>query len=418
MFEVHEVKDTCILHCDMNAYYASVEMKLNPRLRGKAVAVGGSREDRNGVILAKSQLAKEAGVKTGEIIAEAKGKCPELIVVPPQYDAYIYYSHKARELYYQYTDQVEPFGLDECWLDVTGSRQLFGPGDQIADELRRRMREELGLTISVGVSYSKVLAKLGSDLKKPDATTVIREQDLSTMVWKLPVGDLLGVGPATEAKLRDRGILTIGQLAQASPSQLQAKLGINGWRLWRWANGWDEGRVHRWGEKQPVKTIGHGLTLRRDIYSKLELKSVFSDLSQELSRRMRAEGVKAGGVQISLRTASFQYRELQAPLPYPSQAAMYLAQAAYALAVKELHFTEPYRAVAIRAIYLVPVDQPLQLNFFSDAQDLDRLERVELAFEDLQNRYGQDIVHWGWPDYRLKKAQATPWDICPPGMPY
>lgn len=401
----------------MNAYYASVEMKLNPSLRGKAVAVGGSREDRNGVILAKSQLAKQAGVKTGEIIAEALGKCPDLIVVPPHYEAYIHYSHKAREIYYQYTDQVEPFGLDECWLDVTGSRQLFGSGEKIADLLRHRMREELGLTISVGVSFSKVLAKLGSDLKKPDATTVISPADLTSRVWKLPVGDLLGVGRATAAKLRDRGILTIGQLAQTPPQLLQAKLGINGYRLWRWANGWDDGRVQHLGEHRPVKTIGHGLTLRRDIYTKLELKSVFLDLSQELSRRMRSEGVKAGGLQISLRNANFNYRELQTPLPYPSQAAIYLAQAAFALAYRSLKFTEPYRAVGLRAISLVPQDQPLQLNFFSDARDLERWERVELAFQDLQARYGKDIVHWGWPDYRLQKAQATPWDICPPGMP-
>lgn len=408
---------TSILHCDMNAYYASVEMTLNPALRGKAVVVGGSREDRHGIVLAKSQKAKEKGVKTGEILSVALGKCPELIIVPPHYDAYIYYSTKARDIYYRYTDQVESFGLDECWLDVAGSAKLFGSGPEIADLLREQMKRELGLTISVGVSFNKVFAKLGSDLKKPDATTVISREDVPRIVWQQPVRSLLGVGRATERKLHDRGIRSIGDLAQANPRLLQDSLGINGYRLWRWANGWDDGRVRRFGEAAPVKTVGHGLTLRNDIYTKKELKSVFIDLSRELARRLRIEQVKAGGIQIYLKTKTFAYREFQTALPYPSRSSRYLAEAAYTLACQNMQFKEAFRAVGIRAIRLLPEDQPLQLNFFSDAVNLEKLENISDAFHDLEQRFGKNIVAWGIPGAAVKTATATPWEICPPGLP-
>lgn len=411
------MNDTCILHCDMNAYYASVEAVLNPELQGKALAVGGSREDRHGIVLAKSQKAKEKGVLTGEIISEALAKCPDLIIVPPQYEAYIYYSQRAREIYYRYTDQVEAFGLDECWLDVRGSRKLFGTGVEIADQLRQVMKDELKLTISVGVSYNKVLAKLGSDLKKPDSTNVIRQEDLSDLVWKMPVEKLLGVGRATKAKLNHMGVYTIGELAKMPPATLQHKFGINGYRLWRWANGWDDGRVKRFGERDIIKTIGHSLTLRQDIYTEKELNQVFLELSQELARRLRSEALKASGVQISIKTSTFRYREIQCPLAYPTQSSVYLARAAARLAKEKLTFQEPIRAVGIRAISLIPEDQPLQLNFFSDAAELDRLEDLEDAIYDLRGRYGSQIIRWASLMGDKSTAEATPWEICPPGLP-
>ncbi|MDO5016467.1 MAG: DNA polymerase IV [Eubacteriales bacterium] len=407
----------CILHCDMNSYYASVATMLNPKLKGKPVAVAGSREDRHGIILAKSQEAKICGVKTGEIIAEAQAKCPDLILVPPQYEAYVYYSRLSREIYYRYTDQVESFGLDECWLDVTASKKLFGSGPQIADELRAVMRQELGLTISVGVSYNKVFAKLGSDLKKPDATNIIREDDLEKLVWQLPVESLLGVGPATRTKLSRFGVRTIGQLAKLPPSWLQAKFGVNGYKLWRWANGLDDGKVRHWGEPIPVKSIGHSLTLRQDLYLNTELKSLFLDLSQEVARRLRLAEFKAGGLQISLKSANFNYQEWQTPLPYPSQSSVYLAKAAYQLAKEKYDFKEPLRAIGIRAISLIPQEQPLQLNFFSDAAELERLEHLDDAIYDLRARYGADCLTWGSLLGEQKTAEPTPWEICPPGLP-
>ena len=216
----------------MNAYYASVEIKLNPSLRGKPVAVAGSQTDRNGIILAKSEEAKQQGVKTGEVIWQAKQKCPNLITVPPQYDQYILHSKLAHKIYYDYTDQIEPFGLDECWLDVTASKALFGDGMQIAKLISQRVKKELKLTLSIGVSFNKIFAKLGSDMNKPDAITYVSHDNYTDLIFKLPARSLLGVGYATERKLTKYNILTIGDLARTDPAFLQSKLGINGIKLW------------------------------------------------------------------------------------------------------------------------------------------------------------------------------------------
>lgn len=411
------MKERVILHCDMNCYYASVEMVLNPQLKGLAMAVGGSVENRRGIILAKSQKAKEAGVKTGEVIAEARAKCPELVVVPPHYESYIAYSKKAREIYYRYTDQVESFGLDECWLDLTASQKLFGSGREVADELRRVMKDELGLTISVGVSFNKVFAKLGSDLKKPDAVTEIRKQDVAEKVWCLPVEALLGVGPATTRKLNSWGITQIGELAAAPPQMLQRKLGIRGYRLWRWANGWDDGRVQCQGESQPIKSIGHMNTLLHDIYSKPEFYQALFSLSQEVSRRLRLENLKAGGIQVTVKTSGFHYQEIATALPYPTRSSVYLARAAYALSQRKLSFKEGFRAIGIRAIALIPDDQPLQLNFFSDAETLTRLENLEEAIFQLREKYGYPIITRGSVLKDPLADKNIPWAICPPGIP-
>ena len=240
-----------ILHSDLNNFYASVECLDNAALRGKPVAVCGDPALRHGIVLAKSYEAKAFGVATGQAIWEARSRCPGLVVVPPRYDRYLELSHQVRELYLQYTDQVEPFGLDESWLDVGGSASLFGDGKQIADTLRRRVRGELGLTVSVGVSFNKVFAKLGSDYRKPDATTVITRENYRELVWALPVSDLLYVGPATTRKLGRYGVYTIGALARSSPEFLHAVLGKVGVMLWQFANGLDRSGVSpypRWFE--------------------------------------------------------------------------------------------------------------------------------------------------------------------------
>ena len=218
-----------ILHSDMNSFYASVEAMLDPSLKGKAIAVCGATEDRHGIVLAKSEKAKKCGVKTGMVNFEARQKCPDLILVPPQYDQYLKYSKLAHEIYYRYTDQVEPFGMDECWLDV--SHSVVGSGLAIAEEIRQAVREELGLTVSIGVSFNKIFAKLGSDMKKPDAITVISPDDFKEKVWPLPASDLLYVGRSTEHKLSGFGIHTIGELAATPPEMLKRWFGVNGMRL-------------------------------------------------------------------------------------------------------------------------------------------------------------------------------------------
>ena len=241
-----------ILHSDMNNFYASVEILYDPTLRDKPVAVAGDEEARQGIILAKNDIAKRYGIRTGQVLWDARQQCPGLVCVPAHYERYLAFSAQARDIYTSYTDQVESFGLDECWLDVTGSVGLFGEGPAIADDIRGRIKRELGLTVSVGVSFNKVFAKLGSDMKKPDATTVITPENYRDKAWSLPVSDLLYVGPATTRKLNQYGITTIGELAQANPDLLYWLLGKNGIMLHQFANGQDHSGVRRYYAVPPI----------------------------------------------------------------------------------------------------------------------------------------------------------------------
>jgi DNA polymerase-4 len=260
-----------ILHSDLNGFYASVEIMLNPTLRDKAVAVCGSTEHRHGIVLAKSEQAKKAGVKTGMVNWQAKLLCPDLIICHPQYEEYVKYSKLTREIYQRFTDLVEPFGMDECWLDVTGCRHCGGDGYAIAETIRRTVREELGLTVSIGVSFNKIFAKLGSDMKKPDAVTPIGESDFREKVWPLPASELIYVGRSTTRKLAVYGIHTIGDIARASPEFLKRLLGVNGLSLWTSASGLDCSRVMHMDTNIPAKSIGHGITCVADLNNSEEV---------------------------------------------------------------------------------------------------------------------------------------------------
>ena len=293
--------ERAILHSDLNSFYASVEMMLDPSLRGKAVAVCGSTEDRHGIVLAKSDLAKKAGVKTGMVNWEAKQLCKDLIVVPPQYDQYLKYSKLTQAIYQRYTDLIEPFGMDECWLDVTGSRMVCGDPMTIAEDIRRSVREELGLTVSIGVSYNKIFAKLGSDMKKPDAITEIRKDTFKEKVWPLECSEMIYCGRATTAKLAKYGIRTIGDIAQTDPEFLRQQLGVNGVALWRYANGTDQSRVMHRDFVSPIKSVGHGITCTADLENDEEVWKVILALSQDIGHRLRLHELAARGVQISVR---------------------------------------------------------------------------------------------------------------------
>ena len=328
-----------ILHSDLNCFYASVEMMLDPRLRGKAVAVCGSTEDRHGIVLAKSELAKRAGVKTGMVNWEAKQRCPDLILVPPQYEQYLKYSKLAHEIYYRYTDMVEPFGMDECWLDCTGSRGFYGDGPRIADEIRTAMREELGLTVSVGVSYNKIFAKLGSDMKKPDAVTVITSSDFKEKVWPLPASDLLYVGRATAKRLEGYGIHTIGDIARTPPELLRSWFGVNGLAIWKYASGTDTSRVMHKDFVSPVKSIGHGITCTADLEDEEEVWKVILELSQDIGHRLRVHKLAANGVQIAVRSNDLSGRQFQCQLPMQTQSPMEIAEAARDLFCKSYRWS-------------------------------------------------------------------------------
>ena len=236
--------DRVILHSDINSCYASVERLYKPELEGKPFAVCGSQEMRHGIVLAKDETAKHAGVKTGMAIWQARQLCPEIEVVEPHFERYAKYSAMVREIYAEYTDLCEPFGIDESWLDITNCLACPDPV-KTADEIRRRVREETGLTVSVGVSWNKVLAKLGSDYKKPDAVTVIDREHFKSMVWGLPASDMLMVGRSTRRELARMGIQTIGEIACTDPELLRARFGKGGISLWRYANGMDDSRVRR-----------------------------------------------------------------------------------------------------------------------------------------------------------------------------
>jgi len=381
-----------ILHSDMNAFYASVEMMLDPRLRGKAVAVCGSTEDRHGIVLAKSNLAKKAGVKTGMVNWEARRLCPDLIVVPPQYDQYLKYSKLDHEIYYRYTDLVEPFGMDECWLDVTGSG-IYGTGMEIAEEIRQATKDELGLTVSIGVSFNKVFAKLGSDMKKPDAITEITKENYQEKVWTLPASDLLYVGPATTRKLATHCVRTIGDLARVGPDVLQQWFGINGLKLWRYASGTDASRVMQKDYESPIKSIGHGITCTADLESDEDVYKVMLELSQDVGRRLRLHGLAATGVQIWIRSNDLSGSQFQCKLPYKTQVPIEIAEAGYRLFRNNYSWRIPVRAITIRGINLVSQSQCEQLSLFFDHTKHDKRMLLQNAVEDIRRRFGKRSIY-------------------------
>ena len=383
--------DRAILHSDMNSFYASVEMMLDPKLRGKAVAVCGSTENRHGIVLAKSELAKRAGVKTGMVNWEAKQRCKDLILVPPQYDQYLKYSKLAHEIYYRYTDLVEPFGMDECWLDVTGC-EIYGKPLEIAEEIRQSVKEELGLTVSIGVSFNKIFAKLGSDMKKPDAVTEITKDTFQEKVWPLPASDLLFVGRATDAKFRNYGIHTIGDIATTDPEFLKRLLGVNGLQLWRYAAGKDDTPVMHKDFVSPIKSVGHGITCVADLLDDEEVWKVMLELSQDIGHRLRLHKLKATGVQISIRSNDLGFRQFQAPLSLSTQSPMMIAKKAHAIFQSNYRWSTPVRAVTVRAINLVPQGVPEQIDLFTDIRRVEKAEKLDDCIEEIRRRFGKRAV--------------------------
>ena len=381
-----------ILHSDLNAFYASVEIMLDPSLREKAVAVCGSTKDRHGIVLAKSEKAKKAHVKTGMANWEAKQLCPDLIMVPPHFEQYLKYSKLVREIYERFTDQVEPYGMDECWLDVTGSRTLFGSGEEIAQQIRKLVYEKLGLTVSIGVSFNKVFAKLGSDLKKPDAVSVVSQENFQETVWPLPASSLLYVGYATRKKLDCRGIHTIGDIAKAQSGFLQQQLGKNGRILWEYANGMDTSPVMYMDYESPVLSIGNGITCTSDLENNEEVWKVMLSLSQDIGHKLRLHGLSCKGVQITIKDTLLSYKQFQTQLP-ATQSPMEIANKAYELFQANYGWRTYVRAVTVRAIYLAPRTSPQQLGFFDDIIRIRRREKLDDVVESIRRRYGKDAIY-------------------------
>lgn len=391
VMQVISMTNRTILHCDMNNFYASVECLYNPSLRGKPVAVGGDEEARHGIILAKNYEAKKYGIQTGEALWQAKRKCPGLTIVPPSYDKYLYFSRQARKIYSDYTDRIESFGLDECWLDLTGGEKLFGDGKAVADRLRERIKFELGVTISVGVSYNKIFAKLGSDMKKPDATTVITQDNYKNIVWPLPASDLLFVGPATTRKLVKYGVRTIGQLAQTDRNLLRQWFGKNGLTLYAFANGLDYSPVAANDAAAIVKSVGNSITAPHDLVTNEDVKLTIFILAESVAARLREQGLRCTTVQISIRDNELFRYERQAALDAPASATLPIAGKAFDLYKQHHTSGKPIRSLGVRGTGLVTQDN-VQLSFLGEAVKIQKQNDLELAIDGLRGRFGHSAV--------------------------
>lgn len=388
--------DRTILHSDLNSFYASVEIRNDPALAGQPVAVGGDEQARHGIVLAANQLAKRHGIRTAEALWSARRKCPELVIVRPHFDEYARFSQAVRQIYLDYTSQIEPMSLDEAFLDVTGSRSLFGDGETIAHTIRRRVKQELGLTVSVGVSFNKIFAKLGSDYKKPDAVTVFSRENYRALVWPQPAANLLYVGRATAKKLAGIGVHTIGDLAAADPAALHMLLGKMGPMLHAYANGWDRSPVAEYAAREEAKSIGNMVTAPRDICTPRDADLVLWPLCESVAHRLRRHGLCAGSLSLYIRDVELEVHTRQCQLVPPTWLARELMEHARALLARHYKWKLPIRTLGVSAGELIPADAvSLQLDLDGTAEKRDKLERIERAMDGLKDRYGAAAVRRG-----------------------
>ena len=389
------MSDRVILHCDCNSFFASVETALNPAYKNVPMAVCGSESDRHGIVLAKNDLAKKYGIKTAETVYSARKKCPDLVIASPHYDEYTKYSRAVNDIYARYTDMIEPFGIDESWLDVTASRKLFGDGVEIAERIRREVREEIGITISVGVSFNKVFAKLGSDYKKPDATTVILREDVERIVYPLPVSDLLFVGQKTTDQLKIMGIKTIGDLSRVPRDVLIARFGKYGDQLYKNANGLDDSPVIRIGEGDDQKSIGLGFTFRHDLTSREECKIAINYLSDEVAVKLRNAGMVCNTVQLSIKDEFLSVIQRQRALAHPTDLAHDISDVANKILIKEWSESRPIRMLTVTAQNLTRKEYSAdQIDIFAEVDDTRREKdkKQEQAVDKIRQKFGRESI--------------------------
>ena len=390
--------DRTILHCDCNSFFASVECVFRPELKDVPMAVSGNPENRHGIILAKNELAKKAGVVTAETVWQARQKCPELVLVPPRHQEYVRFSGLVNAIYQRYTDQVEPFSIDESWLDVTGSRALFGSGETIADAIRRAVREELGITVSVGVSFNKIFAKMGSDYNKPDATTVITRENYRQLLWPLPISDLIFVGSASRNALRELGIYTIGDLARTDPALLTARLGKAGTVLSTYARGEDESRVASISdEPEEPKSVGNGMTFRRDLTGEDDIRIGVLYLADSVAARLRRHGLRCRTVAVTVKDPRFRTVSKQKVLPRSTDLAKTIAEASLELIHSCWNPSAPIRSITITAsrFHESGGDQLSLFDSPAALEDPEKRERLEQAVDRVRSRYGKNAVSFG-----------------------
>lgn len=384
-----------ILHSDLNAFYASVECLHQLDIRHKPVAVCGHQELRHGIVLAKNQLAKQYGVKTGDAIWQARQKAPGLVEVPPNFPLYMKFSQLVRNIYLQYTPHVESFGLDEAWLDLTQPGMTLEQGRIIAEELRRRVKEEIGLTVSIGVSWNKIFAKLGSDYQKPDTVTLITPENYQSLVWPLPASDLLYVGPATSKKLARYGITTVGGIANTPPDLLHTWLKKWGLYLHTFANGWDKSPVQSADSIVPIQSIGNSITAPHDLENEEDVKLTLYMLSESVAARLRSHGFRCQTVQISIRDTGLGWFSRQQRLSRSSNLSGEIADAAMALFCRHYDWQRSVRSLGVRGCELVSDTEPEQISVFLDEQQRYKKQRLEQAMDHLRSRFGYEVIKRG-----------------------
>lgn len=380
-----------ILHSDLNNFYASCECLFHPEYEGLPLVVCGKVEDRHGVVLAKNLIAKTGGIKTGMTVYECKKIFPNLITVVANHELYAEYSKKVKDLYKEYTDRIESFGIDEAWLDISAIAKDFTEAEKIANEIRVRVKYEIGLTVSVGVSFNKVFAKLGSDMKKPDAVTTITPQNYKQLIWKLPVQELLYVGKSTNKKLNDLGISTIGGLANFDVSILKSKLGKPGEKLWSYANGLDYEEVKKYTYEEDAKSVGNSLTFYRDLFDIEEVEMLFYYLAESVSERMKKGGLMyAKTLHISVIDKELEHYAFQCQLPVSTSASNILAETAINLFCQHIDVKIGIRGVGLSVSNFMSSEQ---LALGPAQNNKEKFVALDTTMEQLRGRFGKSIIN-------------------------
>ena len=402
------MNERIILHSDMNCYYASVEHLYRPELAGKPLAVGGDPEARHGIVLTADYMAKKKGVKTGMALWQAREVCPEITFVPPRMDLYMRFSKMASEIYSEYTNRIEPFGLDESWLDVSDSTTIKGDGEKIAKEISNRIKYELGVTVSIGVSFNKIFAKLGSDYKKPDAITTMYRNEFQTKAWSLPVGDLLCVGRSTQRKLMNFGINTIGDLAKCDEKILVAHLGKMGSILWAFANGYDDSPVRLENTRAPIKSVGNGVTTPRDLETDEDVKIVLYILAESVSARLRESGFRCRVVEISVRDKDLCSFTRQRKIKNATNITKEIAEYAFQLFKENYNWSKAIRSLGVRGADLVTDNYWEQIDLFSNMEKREKQMKMDETVDEIRKRFGFYSVQRGlmYQDRKLSAVNA------------
>lgn len=397
-----------ILHSDMNNCYASIELLYRPELRGKPLAVGGDPEARHGIVLAKDQMAKKAGVKTGMALWQARQVCPDIVFVPPRMDLYLKFSRLAHEIYGEYTDKQEAFGIDESWLDITESCSIKGDGMTVANQISRRIKKELGITVSIGVSWNKIFAKLGSDYKKPDAITEISKENYKEIVWPLKAEELLYVGRATKRKLNQYGIRTIGELATADRKFLHRTLGKMGVVLSVFANGDDQTPVSYEDEHAPIKSIGNSTTTPRDLGNETDVSIIIYLLAESVSARLRENHFVGDVIEISVRDNELHSFTRQRKISMPTNITSEIGSYAMQIFKENYNWNKPIRSIGVRVADLMTDTVPVQLDLFNNQERRERQHKMDLAVDEIRRRFGYYSIQRGMmhQDRRLSSVNA------------